>query len=227
VATVTSLGTNAATGAAASIVMTVTASVSVGEFIVVGEGIFGSRATHTVVDSAGNTYTQRALANQRCGGFIAPCTSALTSGVSTITAAWGGGTDPARTIGAAKVTGSSICTFDVAATANGSTAAWNGGTTAATSAADELIVGICSCDSAAAATSTPAGVYNELFDVTNGGAFQLTMVYKIVAATGAQSAGGTWTSSGWAWNANTMTFQIDAAGGGGPTVKQLAALGVG
>lgn len=225
-ATVTPLGTGAAATPAANLTFTVTDSVSIGDFIVVAGGIFGSRVTHTAADSAGNTYTQRALSNQRTAIFIAPCTSALTSGVSTITVSWGG-TETARTAGAAKVTATTLCSFDVAATNNGSTAAWTGGTTASTSFADELVIGACSCDTAGTATDTPSpGI--EVFDIDNGGAFQLTMTYQIVGTTGTQTSGGTWTSTGHTWNAATATFQIDASGGGGsPTVKTLAALGVG
>lgn len=226
-ATVTAIGTATANSSASTLAMTVTASVSVGQFIVVGEGQFGGRATHTVTDSAGNTYTQMALSNIRCGLFLAPCTSALTSGVSTITITWSG-PEVARTIGAAKITGTTTGTFDVAATANGSTAAWNGGTTASTAQADEIAFGVCSCDTATAATDTPGGSYSPVFDITNGGAFQLTMTYLVLSATGTQSATGTWTSTGHTWNACTATVKIDASGGGGGTVvKQLAALGVG
>lgn len=227
IGTPVSIGTGTGNASSSTLTFTLTASVAIGDFIVVSGGIFGGRVTHTASDSGGNTYATHIISNQRTAIASAQCTTALTSGVSTITMTWSG-PEVARTVGACKVSGiATSSAFDQSASANGSVAAWSGGTTPSTTQADELVIGACSCDTAAAATSTPGGSYSELFDITNGGAFQLTMTYLIVSGTGAQNPTGTWTSSGWAWNGATATFKAAAGGGGGTVVEQLSALGVG
>lgn len=229
IGTPVTIGQAGNTASASSIALTCSASVSVGDFIIVDTGMFSARATHTITDSGGNSYTTVVTANSRTAIAIAKCTTALTSGVSTITASFGG-TDTGHMVAAAKVTGLAASSqFDQSATgtSGGTTAAWSAGTTPSTTQADELIIGACSCDTAATATSTPGSGYSELHDFDNGGAFQLTTIWKIVSSTGTQNPTGTWTSSGWTWNAAVATFKGDGSGGGAATVKQLAALGVG
>lgn len=226
IGTPTSLGSATGNTASSTTVMTVTASVAIGEWIFVSSGVFGS-ATHTATDSGGNIYAQHVLSTGRTGIFSTKATAALTSGVSTITVTYGS-SPTARTLAAFKNTGLAASShFDQSATATGTVAAWETGTTPSTTQSDELIVAANSCDTAAGATSTIGGGFTEITDITNGGGFQLTVGWKIVAATGTQVGSGTWTSSAWTWYGAIATFKGDGGGGIPAAVKNLSALGVG
>lgn len=228
IGTPTTIGQAGSTASASSLQMTLTASVSVGDFIIVATGMFSARATHTITDSGGNTYTTVVTANQRTAIAWAKCATALTSGVSTITASFGG-TDAGHMVSAFKVTGLDNAPFDASATGTngGTTAAWSAGTTGTTAQADELVVGACSVDTATTATSTPGAGYSEVHDFDNTGAFQLTTIFKIVSATGTQTPAGTWTSSAWTWNAAAATFKAAAGGGTPATVGAVPAAAAG
>jgi hypothetical protein len=113
---------------------------------------------------------------------------------------------------------------DVSNGAGAAATAWSSGSATSTNAND-LVIGGSFVDGTA--TSTPGGGFTELADFQNAGnAWSETVVYKIVAATGSQSASGTWTSA-----ANHVSsfaaYKDSGGGGGGTTVKQLAELGVG
>lgn len=210
----TSLGTSTSATLGTTQNLTVTASVSVGDHVVIGGSGF-SNAAYTITDSAGNTYTTHVTSNGRAFIASAKVTSALTSGVSTITMTGSPG-QTAKNFIAAKVTGLDTTSwFDVSATgtAGGTTAAWSTNTTATTSTANEIVFAVCGCDTAGATTSTPVAGYTEIGDVTNGGAYQTVLQYKIVSSTGTQNSSGTWGSSGWTWNSCIATFKAAAAGG--------------
>ena len=87
-----SLGSGTQDGGPTSIVITVGANASVGEKLVMAMGFF-QNATPTVTDSGSNTWTvnhYRQSGDQSSLALAwADCTTALTSGVSTITAEWG------------------------------------------------------------------------------------------------------------------------------------------
>lgn len=200
IGTPSSLGWANSKVSSSTLAMTVTANVSVGQFIVVAfTCTSGNARTVAFSDSAGNTWATDVSQSTTSGVWIgsAQVTNALTSGVSTITATISGGASVSRLICAAQVSGIATSTaFDKGASTSGTSTSWSSGATAATTQADELVIGACGWDSTATETSTPGGSYTELFDFDNTGASELTMTYLIVSATGAQTATGTLTNSG-------------------------------
>lgn len=233
IGTPTSIGSASSVSGSTTLAMTLTASVSIGQFVVVAAMCTGATGhTCTFSDSAGNTWATDMTSNGRASSntFIgsAQITSAMTSGSSTITATFST-TEVGRLICAAQVSGIATSSAkDVSQTGNGTTVAWSSGATAATGTADELVVGACGNDATGAETSTPGAGYTELFDFTNTGGTQLTMVYQILAATGAQTASGTWTNSGTrSWCAGVSTYKAAAGGGGGTAQQTLTLTGVG
>lgn len=227
-ATPTSIGSATGSTSSATLAMTVTANVAVGDYVVVAAGCFATASSVAISDSGGNTWTSRVAANSnRISLHTCRVTTALTSGSSTITVTWGDA-QVARTIAACKITTGLAASAEYDQSASdadgGTTAAWSTGNTGTLAQADNVILAASSCDTAAAATSSPSGAETELADITNGGAFQLVFQYKNVSATTAVSSGGTWTSSGWAWNAALIVLK-EAASGTTFTKAGLAIIG--
>lgn len=210
IGTPTSIGSATFNAAAASAAMTVTANVSVGDFIIVAFGVGNTGKTIAVTDSAGNSWATDISGNTVWSAGLASCvvTNALTSGVSTITASWTGNAT-GRMIAAVKVSGLAASSFfDKGASATGTVVGWSSGNTATLAQADTLLIGTCTNDSNSAETNTPGTGYTETHDLTNGGAFQLCMEYQIVAATTAAAGSGTWTNSGArTWRATVGAYE--------------------
>lgn len=196
----TDLGTNSSTASGTTVAVTVTDSAAVGDTVLVAFALRrNDRTLSTVVDSAGNTYTidktQAAATNV---GYVALArsvlTTALTSGVSTITATFSGtATTSVRMIAAAKVTAAALTADQNASAAHAATTAWNTGNTPQTTVADELLFGVaCSDDTT---TSTAGSSTTELHDFTSN-VLILTTVYRILTVTGTYAASGTFIASG-------------------------------
>lgn len=231
-ATLTSSATN-------TVQMTLTASVAVGDLIVVwvtNDG--GANLPSGVTDSQGHTYTAdvtgvRSADDYSLRQFSTVCTSAMTSAVDTITGTVvGGGGNWDKIIAAVKVTpdtgrtwGSSRVNTSAQATGT-STSPSSGSMT--TTVADTAVIGGMAAGGApsnsaggplTAATNSNTRVHN-----INGGAFiDLGSVYRVVTATGSYPSSGTWQASD-DWGAVGVAYQQEALGG---TVRMLATLGVG
>lgn len=202
---------------------------AVGDLLVVTAGLDGGVVPSSVTDSAGNTYTADITA-VRDSGFITAgvfstvVTSALTSGTITVTYSGLSGTWD-KYVAAIKITGSwDSSRVDKTATGQATTGAtWSSGATAATTVADEVVLGFGYMginNNSTAISSTPGTGYTEIHDVDTGLFVAYTSEYKIVNATGAQTASGTWaglTTRHW------IAFAITYKEAGGGTAQQLAA----
>lgn len=225
VGTPVGLGSNSGNSLSSTIAMT-GIDAAIGDYLVIAVGCFGtSAATATVADGLGNTYTPQVQANSRIRLFTCRVTNTITTG--TITGTYSS-SETARHIQGLKVTSGMAPSseFDQSSTgtAGGTTAAWTAGSIATPAQADTLAVAACTCDTVAAATDTPAGTpatWTELFDVTNGGAFQMTLIYQILTSVTSVSGGGTWTSSGWTWNAAQITVKGDGGGVAAISIPQV------
>jgi hypothetical protein len=225
------IGTPASLGSAVlasssttTVAMTVSASAATGDLVIVdvaNDG--GANVPSGVVDSAGNTYTAdnagfRDADDYTVRRFSSVITSALTSGVSTITGTVdGGGGTWDKIIVAAKVTGSwDANRIDKTASATGSSTSPDSGVTATTSVADELAYGAMAAGGAPSASGggplTAATNSNTRLHNVNGGAFiDLATVYQILTAAGTPKASGTWQASD-IWACYVVTYKEASAG---------------
>jgi hypothetical protein len=201
-------------------VISVTAAVAIGQKVIVvavGDGIGTyAGAGVTCADSQLNVYTQdvrfdNTTKNANLFLFSADITTALTTS-DTITATYDT-TRGHRNAFACQISGlaTGVSDFDQKSTAVGTSLSWTSNSTPTTTQADELIIGACMNNGSGAPTSTPTGGNTELFDQTDGGACELTVVYQIVTTTGAYAASGTW-STGTPENAALVgTYKAGAA----------------
>lgn len=99
---------------------------------------------------------------------------------------------------------------------------WTSGAMATTTSADDLLVGIGFGDGDNAQTCTATGTLNvELFDFNNVTTqWSLEVTYKVVAATGAYTASGTWLHSNSFGNAGHLTAIKADTGGAAATVRK-------
>lgn len=216
----------------ATISLTVSAAVAAGQKVIVcGQASGGPGTTATFADSKGNTYATDATSNVRANGqsYIASAqiTNALTtSDTITMTVS---ASQTAKIVAAVQVSGLlTTSAKDQSVVANGTVVGWSTGASPATTQADELVIAACGNDSTATETSTAGATYSELFDISTSSAAELTVIYKIVAGTGAQTGSGTWTNSGArGWNAALVTYKAAAGGGGGAVQQNLTLMGVG
>lgn len=234
IGTPTSIGTGTATstniGGGGQSVITTSAQVNVGEFIIVGFGRNDfSDELSSVSDSAGNTYSivaHRGSADPDPPSAylaVAKCTSQLNAG-GTITGQYASSFSSTRLAAAMKVTGLADSPFDKQAVGCTDTAAqaaaWTTAATAALAQADELAVAVAmSLPTGALRTSTPGGSMVELAGHDFGsGLVSLVMQYQILASASAFTASGTW-SGVTNWTAVLATFK--GATGGTPQNKSL------
>jgi hypothetical protein len=212
-----------------TVVMTVTASAAVGDLVIVSvtnDG--GANLPSGVVDSAGNTYTPdhaglRSADDYSLRQFSTVVTSALTSGVSTITGTVdGGGGTWDKIIGAAKSTPDTGRTWgasrlDQTASATGTSTSPDSGLTATTTVADTLIYGSMAAGGAPAASGggplTAATNSNtKLLNHNAGGFIDLGSVYRVVTTTGTYRSSGTWQASD-DWGCICVAYKQQAVGG--------------
>lgn len=191
-------------------VLTVSAAVSAGQLVVVGVASANAAAVSvTFTDSKGNSWATNS-SNNATTSFTALGSSLITNALTTsdtITATYNV-SEAARMIAATQTSGIGASPFDKAVSSTGTAVGWSTGATAATTLADEIVFAVCANDATAAETDTAGATYTELFDFATSSALNMTMVYKIVSATGAQTGSGTWTNSGSrTWAAAAATYK--------------------
>lgn len=219
-------------GPPTTLVLVVTQTVNIGDFIVVLLASHRTGVLTSVTDSASNTYALdvNTTSGQNSNFYIASCqaTSGLTLGVGAITATWAAGVAN-RLMGAASFTGiTTSSALDKTAKQNQSNAtAWSSSNTATTTQADELVIGGSTQNGTAIRTSTPGASLNELFDLGTSDSVSMTGVYRIVSATAAYAANGTWSAAGAGTLGTSAVATYKAAGGAAVASKTLAAMGVG
>lgn len=176
-ATVTLLGSANASTSSATLALTITANVAVGETIFVGAAFALNSGSETLsfTDSGSNSYTRdqavdaSVVALNGCGQGRAICTTALTSGVSTITVTVSGAVNE-RLICAFKVSAGDVRN-PVATDGSANNESVTAGTTTAFSSAvtptfvPDFGVWVVSEDSAPS-TGTPSAGWTEAFDFT-------------------------------------------------------------
>jgi hypothetical protein len=196
--TPTDIGTNATTGTAvSSLSITTTSAIAAGDLILVAIANHNSAAVvpDSVTDSAGNTYTLLTAANSSAvSAALAYCSNAtaLPAG-GTITVSY----STSRHIAMRAYTVGTMATsaFDVsAANAAGSGTSASVGPSATTSQADALVVAVFGYQNSrtfTAGSGYTAGMKTETATTVRG----VVAEWKTVAATGAQTADGTWSAS--------------------------------
>lgn len=198
IGTPTSQGSFANGTAASSIVLTISPGINLDEDVFVFAGCQTAGTTCTFTDSAANSYTTDVSANatQDACFFVGHTRStSVMAEFSTITATFSGSRAD-QLISAISVTGiaasSPLDKTSVNAQGAGGQS-WTSNNTATTTQADELVVGGSLGNFATTQTSTPGANLTELHDFGTVNAVDMTTVYRIVSATGAYSANGTWT----------------------------------
>lgn len=177
-----------------TLAVAVTSAISGGDLIVVFISNHNNVAPTSVTDAASNTYTLVNISNgTTVTGTIAYCAncSPLASGQS-ITATWASGRFASMIVH--EFAGAASGAADKTATATGASASPSVGPTAATTQADELILGLFAYSNPH--TFAAGAGYTALTGVESTGTVRgVACEYKIVAATGAQTAAGTFNSS--------------------------------
>ena len=206
----TSLGNLNTSATPASISLTLTDPVAVGETVLVA--VVAKNASRTFVgfsDSKGNAYTTDVddtpnLSLRTNAGHVV-VTNALSAG-DTITATHSGTVSDVRNLIAVKST--QALTLDQVAHANsgGSASAPYSSGNLVTTATTALLWGV--AGHAGGASSTPSASIIELHDF-NG----TTDGYRILSAPGTYAYTGTWSSGAQVWGAVGLIFKIGAAGG--------------
>lgn len=215
IGTPTSLGSNWVFDAGNTFFdLTVGASVAIGQFVVaawVGANSAGM-TSGTFSDSKGNTWSTD-VSNFASGTSVAIGSAQITSALTTsdtirlTTAAFG---ESGRMMAAMQVSGIVTSSAkDKSSSGTGTAVGWSSGATAALAQANELCVAVCGNDSTANEDSTPGSGWNELVaDFHTSTALNMSIVWKIVAATTAVTGDGTWTNSGSrAWAAAVATYK--------------------
>lgn len=220
------LGTKAQASSTTASLVTSSAAAS-GTLLVFGVGFFapgGVGVTASVTTGGGLTWagtTQTASGNLHGYLFYAYAASGLASGTTLTWTASNTGND--WLIGGASFLGMETTPTLLASNgAAASASAWSSGSMAA----GEVNLGIVMAfeDGSGTATSTTTAPATELIDFNSAGQSEaFTLGYNLASASTATLA-GSWSSS-LSHVARGGAFKI--AAGGGPTVKKLAALGVG
>lgn len=187
---------------------------NVGDLVIAFTG--GNRSSTTsIVDTGLNTW---AIASNTASGanqqFAIHYTVVTTQIVSTniFTATWSVGS-PDRFLYVYVVTGAAAIPFDVTARVSSNASLnWTSGNTATLAQAAEIVMGGSTDNTNTAATSTATNSNIELIDVVTSDQCAFTVVYKIVAATTAVAATGTW-SGGTTTNVTAAVATFKEAGG--------------
>lgn len=219
--------------AAASWVFTPSATLTIGNFAVLAFDNEDASAVAVPTDS-GNTWTKLldlpVTSTVHFTAWGAPITSAISAAnpITVTKAAAGNRPSAAGLIELSAIASSSY--LDVTQTNSGTGTSCSTGTTAATAQADSMAVAFWSNDSLLAYSGQTNG-FTEVIDfgsIAGGaGGIYVCMAYKALSATGTVECTATRAAgAGVAWAAGVAVLK-GAGGGGGVTVKQLAALGVG
>jgi hypothetical protein len=212
IGTPTLIGTQFVANSNANQQISLTGGASVGDTVIVSVANDGGGLPTGVTDSKGNTYVADTAGLHNADDFSvrvfsSRITTALVAG-DTLTVAHGTAGTWDRMLAVTRVPGLLTTTgwVDKTASAQGTGTAWNSGATTATAQANELVFGVAAAGGAAANSTQAAGL-TELTDVFGASSWiDMTVVYKIVSATGAQSVSGTW-NLGDAWGAICITYK--------------------
>lgn len=200
---VTSIGTKIETGLVTTCAITVTQAVPIGDSVLVAAGCSRTGVTATCADSRGNTYTpdknQTGTGSSSFSILSAPVTVALQIG-DTITVTFSSANTSSNANMAIAGTHAGLLTIDKTAGALGSSTNWSSGATVTTTQTNEVCFGGSFNNASADGTSTGTGGYTNVAAINDSAVgalgFNLTAVYLTVAATGAQTATGTWSATG-------------------------------
>lgn len=191
----------------------------------------------SVADSNGNTWTRAHFdqngANINCSIWYSLNASAVNA-TDTITVSWSAGINRPRCWRVSEFSGIDATPLDKTADSGSGSGAFANtnttGTTAATTQADELVVAAFGHSENGPLSATPAGYTNlgtSLSGATgSNGTPSLFPFYKIVSATGTQTASAT--NPDTPYYANVIaTFKAGGGGGGAPSPDLLSITGVG
>jgi hypothetical protein len=189
---------NGGGGNQSQVQLTTSQAAAAGSKIFLGIGHFRNTVTGVTDNGAGLTWVS--LAEPADGSnamalFEADAPPGLASG-TTITATFSAANTLSPQICAASFTGvtTGSTTDGGAVTATGSGLTWSPGPIT-TTFADSVIDAVAKGGAGADNTSTPDLNYNELYDFGFGTGDFITMIYRIVSATGTYTPGGTWSGS--------------------------------
>lgn len=188
-----------------STVLTTTAAVASGGFIVLGVGWLGAGVTISSVSGGGLTWVidEQGLDANGPGGLqggivSAQAPSGLASGTN-ITVSWTGGSASNILIGGSSFTGvKTSSALDTTAAALGvdspTSTGWT--TRSMTSAAGSVLIGLANEGiTGGATTSTPTSPALELYDFQAFGILTMTAAYRIESSAGSYTVAGTWGAS--------------------------------
>lgn len=186
-------------------------------------------ATTAMSDAAGNTWTRVVAGAARAPSFYwAKVVNAMTTSTQVVITKTNAGDRP-TTWQIVEVSGLADSPFDVSATNSGTGTSMPSGTTAATAQADEIAIAVWSMDDNAKtftldATYTTVGA--RVNDAGGGGDMTSDAGYKVLSATGAQTATSTRSAGAVAWKSAIAVFKA-ASGAAAPAPRLLGSLGVG
>jgi hypothetical protein len=217
---VANLGTNSEDGSDANVTLTTTSTTAAAATIVLAIRGRGTSVNSVVDNGPGLTWTQIAVATDVGGNniwlFRAYSSSAFSSGtVITVTFA---AAIAFKFLGASSFTGiTNTSPEDAAATTRQiqDETTWNGAAIT-TVTADTVVIGLAETGGVGTPTSTPGGSFLEALDFGIAAQEAMTLVYRIVSATGTYTPTGTWSSPQSGSQQVHISTALKAAAGGGP-----------
>lgn len=221
-------GTAANDASATTIAVATAATIAAGALVVVSLGWWLASAATVTVSGGALTWAtavqgKNPSAEQQAAIAYALAPSGLAS-ATTVTATYSAAVH-GRQIGVSSFTGVDAVTplgNTGAITAGNLVAAW--ATASVAISAGSVLIGVSHLDPNGTSTITSPSI--EALDWTDGANTAATMGYRIEASAASYTVAGTWSTSS-SRNATVGAEFKAAAGGGGTTAKQLAALGVG
>lgn len=216
-------------GGLTTLAATTTVGANVGDLVMVVTA--GNRSgTTSIADTRLNTWSAAANTATAINSQFNIHYSVITTQIQvgdTITGTYP--SSPSRFIYAYVVTGAATSTplDKVASTASVGSLSWTSGNTATLSQAAEIVFGGSVSNTNAAITSTPTNSNIELIDTEDANQVAVTVTYKIVAATTAVAATGTWSGGlTTAITAAVATFKEATAGGATATGATMLMMGI-
>lgn len=232
IGTPTSLGSGGTVSSAGSVAFTSGAAIPSGALAIVLVGWYGSTITTTlsggglVWGTADKTQQGASDTNYKCAIYSAQAPAGAAS-ASAFTGTFSAAASNPMIAGFYCTGLASSSQVDATGGQNttGTSTAWSSGNITNVTA-DALIVAGCTVDGAQ--TSTAGGGSTELFDFANAGAgTRMTVVYRVVAAISTYALSGTLSANNSLERVAPVVAYKATGGGGGVTVKQLAAMGAG
>lgn len=210
---------SASPASAASLVVTVAATTTAGNFAILAGKLSGGVAVSTVVDSRGNTWTVDKKSANASGGTAFVASARLTTALQvgdTITVT------PAATASGAfaayEYSGISASPADASATGNGTSTTASAGPTSATVQANELAVSVVASGSSLAGLTPPAGYTERASGQTTNA---VDLADRVLSATGAQTAA--WTIPNVQWAEVLQTYKSATPAASNTSSASLAA----